>query len=184
MPLSAYLRELRAQIGTQRLMLPGVAAIVRDADGRVLLQRRTDDGGWSLPGGSVDPGEEPAQAVAREVWEETGLLVRPTCVSAVLGGERFRHTYPNGDQVEMHIVLFECRTEGGELGGLDDETAELRYFAPEAMPPVGLPYTRELFAQAAAGTAAHFAWDDAWLEEMRRMPRNNATEAAGRLPGG
>jgi acetyl-CoA carboxylase carboxyl transferase subunit beta len=53
-------------------------AVVRDGTGRLLLVRRGQEpskGLWSLPGGRVEPGETPAEAAAREVLEETGLLV-------------------------------------------------------------------------------------------------------------
>ena len=53
-------------------------AVVRDADGRLLLVRRGQEpsaGLWSLPGGRVEPGESIAEAAAREVLEETGLRV-------------------------------------------------------------------------------------------------------------
>ena len=56
-----------------------------------LLQRRNDDGSWSLPAGAIDPGEGPAQAVVREAYEETGLHVVPEKVAGVFGGEGFRH---------------------------------------------------------------------------------------------
>jgi ADP-ribose pyrophosphatase YjhB (NUDIX family) len=55
-----------------------VGAIVRDDDGRVLLVRRGTDPGrglWSVPGGRVEAGETAETATAREVQEETGLLV-------------------------------------------------------------------------------------------------------------
>ena len=57
-------------------MVPCVGAVVHDAAGRLLLIRRGHDphrGLWSLPGGRVEPGESPEQAVVREVREETGL---------------------------------------------------------------------------------------------------------------
>jgi 8-oxo-dGTP diphosphatase len=57
-----------------------VGAIITDEAGRLLLIRRGREPGaglWSLPGGRVEPGESDAAAVAREVREETGLLVRP-----------------------------------------------------------------------------------------------------------
>lgn len=54
---------------------PGVAAVVLDAARRVLLARRADNGLWGLPSGHVEPGETVAEAVAREVREETGLDV-------------------------------------------------------------------------------------------------------------
>jgi 8-oxo-dGTP pyrophosphatase MutT (NUDIX family) len=55
--ISEYLREVRAVVGPRLLLLPGVAAVVRDADERVLFMRRADDGRWGLPAGAVDPGE-------------------------------------------------------------------------------------------------------------------------------
>jgi 8-oxo-dGTP diphosphatase len=60
-------------------LVPCVGAVVHDAAGRLLLVRRGRDphaGRWSLPGGRIEPGESPEQAVEREVREETGLSVR------------------------------------------------------------------------------------------------------------
>jgi 8-oxo-dGTP diphosphatase len=60
--------------------VPCVGAVVHDAVGRLLLIRRGHDPGaglWSVPGGRVEDGESEAQAVVREVAEETGLTVRP-----------------------------------------------------------------------------------------------------------
>src|SRR3982750_2227707 len=134
MAISEYLRELRTLVGPRLLLLPGVAAIVRDAEGRVLFMRRADDGRWGLPAGAVDPGESPAEAIVREVREETGLVVRPARVAGVFGGVRFRHRYPNGDEAEYVAVVFDCEVSGGELASRDGEALDLRYFAPAAAP--------------------------------------------------
>ena len=59
---------------------PCVGAVVHDAAGRLLLIQRGHDphrGSWSLPGGRIEPGETPEQAVVREVRAETGLVVLP-----------------------------------------------------------------------------------------------------------
>ncbi|WP_409332171.1 NUDIX hydrolase [Trujillonella humicola] len=64
-------------------VVPCVGAVVHDAGGRLLLIRRGADPGrglWSVPGGRVEPGETPAEAVEREVREETGLQVRAGAV--------------------------------------------------------------------------------------------------------
>src|ERR1051325_4042675 len=55
---------------------PGVSAVVLTPEG-LLLQRRSDNGLWGLPGGGVEPGESVSAAIVREVREETGLDVTP-----------------------------------------------------------------------------------------------------------
>ena len=149
---------------------------MRDADGRILFQRRSDDRRWSLPAGAIDPGEEPARAVVREVWEETGLRVVPERLLGVLGGLSFRHTYPNGDQVEATTLVFECRAVGGSLAPRDGESLEVRYFAEGEMPALVLPYPPHLFATPNAQAVPSFQWDDRWLQELKD---GNVNAAAG-----
>lgn len=153
MPISTYLHELRAVVGARLLLMPGVAAIVRDGSQRVLFMRRADDGRWGLPAGAIDPGESPAQAIVREVREETGLDARPTRVAGVFGGPGFRHRYPNGDEVEWTVTVFECEILGGELAPQDGEALALRYFAAEDAPTLQLPYPRTLFEHAPSDAA-------------------------------
>src|ERR1700710_1142172 len=94
MGISPYMKALRERVGDRLLLVPCVAAVIHDSEGRILLQRGTH-GSWSLPAGGIDPGEAPAQAVIREVWEETGLRVRPDRVLGVFGGaDGFRLVYP------------------------------------------------------------------------------------------
>lgn len=165
MAISNYLKNLRGKIGRDLLLLPSVAAIIRDKQGRILFQRKLEDI-WSLPAGAIEPGETPAQAVVREVWEETGLIVRPFRIVGVLGGEDgFRFTYSNGDAVEYTIILFECERIGGEFGARDDETIELKYFPPEEMPSLPIKYPRELFLQS--NQNAYFDWNEKWLEDLK-----------------
>ena len=177
--MSPYLRALRAKIGTDLVLLPGVAAIVRDTQGRILLQRRSDDRRWSLPAGAIDPGEEPARAVVREVWEETGLLVVPERILGVMGGLPFRHTYPNGDQVEATTIVFQCSAVGGSLAPRDEESLEVRYFAADAMPPLVMPYPPHFFRTADQPAVPFFRWDAGWLQELEP---GNVNAAAGAKP--
>lgn len=140
--------------------MPAVAAVIRDAAGRVLIQR-TQHGQWSLPAGAIEPGESPAQTLVREVWEETGLRVRAERVLAVWGGPDCRVTYPNGDLVEYVVTVFDCTAVGGELIESGDETAELRWFEPEQVPPLGLPCPSALLRGSLSTPL--FAWQDEWL---------------------
>jgi mutator protein MutT len=149
MPIAPHIKRLREFVGTDLLMLPGVAAVVRDADGRVLLHRRADDGNWSLPAGAIDPGETPATAVVREVEEETGLHVRPDRLLGAFGWPRLRHRYPNGDVAEYLIVVFRCVIVGGTLEARDGESIGFRWCTREELAATPLPYPIELFGAEA-----------------------------------
>jgi ADP-ribose pyrophosphatase YjhB (NUDIX family) len=147
MPISEYLKNLRSKVGNELLLVPSVAAVIKDEEGRVLLIKRSDNRRWSLPAGGIDPGETPAQAITREVQEETGLRVGPTRVLGVFGGEGFRHTYENGDRVEFLCVLFKCEVLGGRLEAIDGEALGFRYFETEDLPDLILKYPRHVFAR-------------------------------------
>ncbi|WP_431962208.1 NUDIX domain-containing protein [Nocardia sp. bgisy134] len=76
--MADYIRWLRERVGHDHIQLAYAAACVV-ADGRVLMQRRSDDGQWGLPGGAIELGESAASAVVREVAEETGPPKRAVC---------------------------------------------------------------------------------------------------------
>lgn len=136
MPLSTYIRNIRAKIGTDLLLLVGAAAVVVNDRGEVLLHRRSDNGLWWLPGGSIEPGENPADAVVREVWEETGVHVIPERLVGVFSGPEYYSQYPNGDESMYVSLTFACRPIGGEPLVNDDESLDVRYFAVDALPPL------------------------------------------------
>lgn len=144
--MSDYYKQLRQKIGTQLIFSPGVAAIIRNDKGEILFQRpslKSDI--WSLPAGAIELGETPSDAIKREVYEETGLHVVPHKLLGVFGGENFRFTYPDENQVEYLILIFECMVESGELEPVDGESAELKYFPLSARPKLAIPYPEELF---------------------------------------
>jgi 8-oxo-dGTP pyrophosphatase MutT (NUDIX family) len=144
MGMSDYIHDIRAKIGADLLLLPGVAAVIIDPTGRVLLQRRSDDGEWGLPGGAIEPGEEPAEALVREIFEETALDVVPERVVGVYSGPEFRIRYPNGDETMIVSITFACRPVGGEPRVNDEESLEVRYFAPDALPPMPPRHRRRI----------------------------------------
>ncbi|MCT2536889.1 NUDIX domain-containing protein [Aquibacillus koreensis] len=145
MPISDYYKGLREKIGSELLLIPSVAAIIRNSNDEILFQHPRDSQYWSLPAGAIEPGETAAQAIVREVWEETGLFVNPTKILSVLGGEEFRFIYPNGDHVEYTILVFNCEIVSGGLESMDGESVELRFFSEENKPKLALPYPDFMF---------------------------------------
>jgi 8-oxo-dGTP pyrophosphatase MutT (NUDIX family) len=139
MPMSDYVRRVRAKMGNEFLLMPSVTALVFDETRRVLLVRPSHrENVWVAPGGAVDPDEQPQDAVVREVWEETGLLVEPTELRGVFGGPEYRVWYANGDEVGYIMAVYECRATGGALKADGDEIVEARYFAAEELSSITL----------------------------------------------
>jgi 8-oxo-dGTP pyrophosphatase MutT (NUDIX family) len=128
MPMSDYMKRLRARVGHAPLLIPAVTVLTFDRDGRVLLVKHGDVRRWTTPGGAVDPDERPADAAVREMWEETGLHVDLEGVLGVYGGPEFTTTYSNGDVVTFVMTVFEGRRVGGSIRPDGDETLEARYF--------------------------------------------------------
>ena len=121
----SYLGPIRKKLGTDLLLVPSVAGVIRNESNALLLVRKSEDGIWGLPAGAIEPGEGPTQAVIREVLEETGLEVVPTKIIGVFGGKHFRFTYPNGDMVEYLVTLLECVIKGTPKQGVDEEICKI-----------------------------------------------------------
>lgn len=132
MGMSDYVRRLREQVGGELLLMPAVSGLVFNADGEILLHRRSDTGQWAVIGGMVDPGEEPADAVVREVFEETGVHVEPERLTGVYRTSVV--TYPNGDRAQYIVTVFRCRPLSGTPYPHDDESVEVRYFPLDDLP--------------------------------------------------
>ena len=108
-------------------------AAVFDGDA-ILLIKEPDDGGWTPPGGWADVGESPAEAVAREVYEESGYGVR---VSRLLAAyDRDRHGHP---PIPYHVykLIFLCEILDHDPSA-SVEADGVGFFAPDAIPPLSL----------------------------------------------
>lgn len=130
------------------LIQPGIAAVIRDERGRVLLHLRRDDGGWAPPSGTIEFGEDLLSAFRREVAEETGLQVACERLVGVYSDPAFQVVdAPDGRRFHWVTCLFACDRAGGELRG-SDEGLEWTWFAPDALPEGLLPYAKAWLGDA------------------------------------
>ncbi len=136
---------------------PGVSAVILDDSGRVLLQERTDNGLWGLPGGAVEFGESILEALHREVREETGLAIEVVRLVGVYSHPDHHQiiTYADGNVFHFVSTCFACRPIGGTLT-LGDETSGLAWFTPPAWPPSLMPVHRVRIDDALACAATPF----------------------------
>jgi HAD superfamily hydrolase (TIGR01450 family) len=135
----------------------GVAAVILDGAGRVLLGRRADNGLWGLPSGHVEPGETVAEAVRREVREEVGLEVAIGSLIGVYSDPVSQvFTYPSGRVSHFITSCFRCTASSNAVCADGVETVEARFFAPNELPSALLPMHPQWLADALAGQAASF----------------------------
>lgn len=131
-----------------------VAGALIEADGRVLMHRRrigsVHGGLWEFPGGKIELGENPDEALIRELEEELGVRVDSAAVQPV-GFARDAGPTATG-QREVHIELFSCRAWSGEPQCIEGE--EIGWFAPAdlpalTMPPLDYPLAQQLIERFA-----------------------------------
>ncbi|QIK72500.1 NUDIX domain-containing protein [Propioniciclava coleopterorum] len=136
-----FVLALREKIGDHPLWLPGVKGIVLravgeppDATAEVLLVQRRDNGRWTVPAGILEPGEEPADGIAREVFEETGVTAEPV---RLVGVQALPPTvYPNGDRARYLDVIVALDPRSGEAHVHDDESIDVAWRAVDDLADV------------------------------------------------
>ena len=116
----------------------GAAIIIRNENGQILLQERTDRNKWGLPGGCQDLGEDLRFTAVREAYEETGIKLDPYEIKLIdaLSGESRKNSYPNGDIVYNNTSLYLADVSMEDASNLkgDSETKRLQFFNPDEVP--------------------------------------------------
>lgn len=97
---------------------------------RVLLVRERSDGRWTLPGGWVDVNDSPSEAVAREIFEESGIRARALKLAALV--DKRRHPHPPGIH-HIYKLFFLCERTGG-VPAVSIETDAVQFFSVQALP--------------------------------------------------
>ncbi len=120
--------------GTPVVVQTGASIIVEDAQGRILMQQRSDDGTWSYPGGRIEIDETVEAAARREVFEECGLRVGEMTLLGVFSGPELNHVYPNGNEVCGIDVVYVSRDYSGTLESWDKEAKSMGFYPIDALP--------------------------------------------------
>ena len=127
-----YIHDLRRLTGPRKLILNCAGALIV-RNGRILFQRRTDNGRWGLIGGLVEMNETYTQAALREIREETGLEVQLESFLGIFHNHNM--VWSNGDAAHVISSMFTARILSGEPR-IDEESYELRFFGKEELPDV------------------------------------------------
>ena len=127
-----------------KVVLVAACALI-DADGRVLIAQRPEGksmaGLWEFPGGKVDPGERPEDALIRELKEELGIVVKEACLAPL--------TFASHSYEDFHLLmpLYVCRRWEGTV--TPREGQQLSWVRPNRlrdypMPPADIPLISHL----------------------------------------
>ena len=115
----------------------GSAVIVENENGEILLQQRSDNSRWGLPGGCQDLGENLRTTAIRELYEETGIIAKEEDLIIIdtLSGEERKRSYPNGDIVYNNSSIYLLRVNSQELDiKMDLESIKLQFFDIDNLP--------------------------------------------------
>ena len=130
----SYIMDLRKDLGHSPVILTGSGVAVINDKGELLLGKRTDNGFWDIPAGSMELGESFEECARRETLEETGLTCGKLYYLFEISGKDTFYTYPNGDQIYDAVLFYICFDYSGELKVQEDEVEEQAFFDLDNLP--------------------------------------------------
>lgn len=154
----SYIEWLRTHVGQRKVLLTFATVVLRDAHGRLLLQRRTDFNAWGLPGGVLELGEDIQTCARRELLEETGLTTGELELVGVYSEPQYDSVYPNGDQAQQYSICFLGQASGGRLRADGLESRAVKFFVPDEIPLAEvLPWYQVMIGDALGADKPTFA---------------------------
>ena len=111
-------------------IVPAASAIVTDGEGKILLQRRSDNDLWALPGGTMEVGEDIRATIVREVKEETGLDIQPEYIIGIYTNPQHIIAFSDGEIRQQFSICFYCTLLGGKIQ-VSEESHEVAFFSSQ-----------------------------------------------------
>lgn len=143
-PLEKIIRVFASENGYQTPKVDIRAVLFRDGPEILLVKEKIDGGRWTLPGGWADVGCTPFEVAAKEALEETGLIVRPVRLLALL--DKRKHPHPPQPWY-VYKAFIRCEVVGGSLLEETPETAGARWFSQHEFASVHLSTDRTTVSQ-------------------------------------
>lgn len=134
MEKESYIRFIRSKVGDAKIILNAACAVIADESGKVLLQKRSDNLKWGLPGGLMELDESIEETVIREVKEETNLDIVLTGFLGVFINPNMR--WRVHDDAEVICFSFVGKVVSGQLKINDSESLGFGYFGKDELPEI------------------------------------------------
>ncbi len=130
---SDYIAKIREKIGHMAILNPVVTLIIYK-EGKILLQKRSDNGDWAIHGGGIEPGEKYIETLKREIKEELNIEPIAPKLFGIYSGKELFNVYPGGDEVFVLNHVFFCEDYIGEINFNDNEVKEFKWFELDNLP--------------------------------------------------
>ena len=130
----SYIMNMRSKVGHEPIINVGSTILVFNKNKERLLNLRSDTNDWGIPGGGKELNETLEECAIRELKEETNLDASDLELVTVLSGNEYYYKYPNDDEVDCVIVLYQVKNYSGELKINDGESNKLKFFSLDNLP--------------------------------------------------
>lgn len=131
----SYAKWIRERVGHAPVGFNAATVVVLNDKAEILLERRGDDGKWTVPSRVQSPDDHPAAAAIAGLKEETGVDVLPEDLHLlnIYGGQQQFHHYPNGDEAFFNKIVYVAKKYSGEIE-VNNESSEARFFSLKELP--------------------------------------------------